>query len=76
MLVMFGVGLGSLTLMLVLGGLTAAAVAVSGLIAFVGIIMAAGTLFVLDASLPGGMIAGSGIEVREVRGVRSSAAAW
>jgi Ca2+-transporting ATPase len=29
-------------------------------IAFVGVIMAAGTLFVLDASLPGGFIAGSG----------------
>jgi Ca2+-transporting ATPase len=32
-------------------------------IAFVGVIMAAGTLFALDASLPGGFIAGSG-EVR------------
>jgi P-type Ca2+ transporter type 2C len=29
-------------------------------IAFVGVIMAAGTLFVLDASLPGGFVAGSG----------------
>jgi Ca2+-transporting ATPase len=29
-------------------------------ILFVGIVMAAGTLFVLDASLPGGMIDGSG----------------
>jgi Ca2+-transporting ATPase len=29
-------------------------------IAFVGIIMAAGTLFVLDASMPGGFVAGSG----------------
>jgi Ca2+-transporting ATPase len=29
-------------------------------IAFVGVIMAAGTLFVLDASLPGGLVAGSG----------------
>ena len=29
-------------------------------IGFVGVIMAAGTLFVLDASLPGGFIAGSG----------------
>jgi Ca2+-transporting ATPase len=29
-------------------------------IVFVGVIMAAGTLFVLDASLPGGLVAGSG----------------
>jgi Ca2+-transporting ATPase len=29
-------------------------------IAFVGVIMAAGTLFVLDASMPGGFVAGSG----------------
>jgi Ca2+-transporting ATPase len=29
-------------------------------IAFVGLIMAAGTLFVLDASLPGGFLAGFG----------------
>ena len=29
-------------------------------IVFVGVIMAVGTLFVLDASLPGGFVAGSG----------------
>ena len=29
-------------------------------IVFVGVVMAAGTLFVLDASLPGGLVAGTG----------------